>query len=302
MPARRALLTGWASFLHGEATAGDLLALRTVADWLTSAGWTVDTALSRGLTDAGVDLEAARPEDYTLLVFACGPAHGWQVEELHTRFAAVRRIAVGVSVVDPGSRAVRGFAAVLARDAVGDASTVDLAAGAPTESPLVAGVTLANPQPEYGDRQRHDAVHGVLTEWLAVRPIAVTRIETRVSAAEWQLGRSADQVVRLFARVDVVITSRMHGLVLALGQGVPVIAIDPIAGGAKVSAQAGAWEWPALLNAGSVSTDALDDWWAWCSTPGARAAVTRSRNVASAAVERLRHRFTALADGPDTLS
>jgi polysaccharide pyruvyl transferase WcaK-like protein len=46
---------------------------------------------------------------------------------------------------------------------------------------------------------------------------------------------------------DVVVTTRLHGLVLALKQGVPVLAVDPVAGGARVATQAAAWGWPVLL-------------------------------------------------------
>ena len=46
--------------------------------------------------------------------------------------------------------------------------------------------------------------------------------------------RTAEEVESLIARMDVVLTTRLHGLVLALKHGVPVVAIDPIAGGAKL--------------------------------------------------------------------
>jgi Polysaccharide pyruvyl transferase len=51
----------------------------------------------------------------------------------------------------------------------------------------------------------------------------------------------------VIARADVVVTTRLHGLVLALTQGMPVLAVDPVAGGAKVATQAAAWGWPVLL-------------------------------------------------------
>lgn len=42
----RVLVTGWFSFLHAEATAGDVLALDTVTDALTGAGAEHDIAWS----------------------------------------------------------------------------------------------------------------------------------------------------------------------------------------------------------------------------------------------------------------
>jgi polysaccharide pyruvyl transferase WcaK-like protein len=55
----------------------------------------------------------------------------------------------------------------------------------------------------------------------------------------------------VISRLDLVITMRMHGLVLALKHGVPALAVDPVAGGAKVTAQAQAW---ALAGGGDAGT------------------------------------------------
>jgi polysaccharide pyruvyl transferase WcaK-like protein len=69
-----------------------------------------------------------------------------------------------------------------------------------------------------------------------------------------------------------VVTTRLHGLVLALRHGVPALAVDPVAGADKVSAQAHAWQWPALVAAESVVRDrrgtaVLQDWWRWSLPP-----------------------------------
>ncbi|MDQ0773489.1 polysaccharide pyruvyl transferase WcaK-like protein [Streptomyces aurantiacus] len=76
---------------------------------------------------------------------------------------------------------------------------------------------------------------------------------------------------------DLVLTTRLHGLVLALRTGTPVLAVDPVRGGAKLSAQAGALRWPALLGAEQLSHASLDRWWTWClSTDGTAAAARRA--------------------------
>src|SRR4051812_19979977 len=94
---RRALVTGWFSFLHGEATAGDLLARAAVLDWLSDADIPHDTAMSPVL--GGPSLDDVDPSHYSDLVFVCGPAAGWQVEQLLARFAHCRKVAVGVSAL-----------------------------------------------------------------------------------------------------------------------------------------------------------------------------------------------------------
>jgi hypothetical protein len=51
---------------------------------------------------------------------------------------------------------------------------------------------------------------------------------------------------------------RLHALVLGLKHGRPVIACDPIAGGAKVTSQAAALGWPLALDADRLTCAALD--------------------------------------------
>lgn len=282
----RVLVAGWWSFLHGEATAGDLAAGAAAAAWLTRAGVPHDVARSPVL--GGPPPDQLDPGAYTHLLFVCGPAAGRQVAELCERFAGCRRIAVGVS--DPDGDAASRFDLVLARDGPGRPPTPDLSwAEPPTPSgrwPLVAAV-WANPQPEYGDRQRHEEVHAALEAWLASRPLAVVRVDTRVDprlAAQ----RDGAQLDSVLAAADVVVTTRLHGMVLALRAGTPAIAVDPVAGGAKVTAQAGAVGWPAVLPAQEAEAATLDRLLAWCRSSEAAGAVASSAARAaagSAAVE-----------------
>ena len=130
-PGGRLLLTGWFSFLHGEATAGDLLSLHRVQAALDESGPAYDIAWSSGFHPGGLHLEELDPLRYGSLVFLCGPLHGPQVEDLHDRFAHCVRLAVGISVLDVDDPAVRGFHRVLARDAPGALPRRDLAASAP---------------------------------------------------------------------------------------------------------------------------------------------------------------------------
>jgi hypothetical protein len=60
------------------------------------------------------------------LLFVCGPAAGWQVEELLDRFGNTVKIAVGVSVV---AGTPERFDAVLARDGDGSRPDLSLLAG-----------------------------------------------------------------------------------------------------------------------------------------------------------------------------
>jgi hypothetical protein len=152
----RILLAGWFSFRNGEVTAGDLLALQSVSSALRAAGLRCETAWSEVFRPGGLRLEEARRRRYSHLVFVCGPVHGEQVARLHGTFARCRRIAVGVTVIDPADPAVTGFDLLLARDSETSPPVRDLAAAAVTASASaavpVAGVVLTTGQGEYGLR------------------------------------------------------------------------------------------------------------------------------------------------------
>jgi hypothetical protein len=267
----RILLTGWFSLLHGEATAGDVLSVEAVRAALSDLP--CDVAWSPVFRPGALTLEEARPESYSHVIFVCGPLHGPQLLHLHERYAVCRRIAVGVSVIDPRDPAAAGFDVILARDAPGASARRDLAALAPFTSAPVAGVILAPGQAEYGARRRHEEVHERLTSWLGTRDCACLPLDTRLDRREWRSFGTPGQLLSVICRLDVVVTTRLHGLVTALRCGVPVLAVDPVAEGAKVAAQARAWDWPAVLTAEELSESALDRWWAWCLSEEGRAAV-----------------------------
>ncbi|MBG7696868.1 polysaccharide pyruvyl transferase family protein [Streptomyces sp. MC1] len=272
-PPKRLLLTGWFSFRDGEATAGDVLAQQHMSAALTGAGVRHETAWSPGFRPGALSLETADPRAYDTLLFVCGPVYGSQVAALHGRFRFCRRLAAGVSVVDPADPAVAGFHAVVARDGTAAPARRDLAADAPAGPlPPVAGVVLSHGQGEYGARRRHGEVTDRITGWLAGKDCARVPADTRLATDDWRLCATAEQFLALVARLDLVVTTRLHGLVLGLRTGTPVIAVDPVAGGAKLSAQARALDWPALVAADALNPDILDHWWEWALSGAGRTA------------------------------
>jgi Polysaccharide pyruvyl transferase len=281
----RVLVTGWASFTHGEATAGDVLAMEAVRSALQDRGIACDLAWSRVFRPTGRALADCAPEDYTHLVFTCGPVHGALVAGLHERYRACYRLAVGVSVIDPTEPAAAGFHAIYPRDAADGAAQIDLAATVPFAPAPVAAVILANDQPEYGARGRHGQVGEVLAGWLATVDCARVFLDTRLAYRNWRSPASAAHVESVIARADVVVTTRLHGLVLALKNGVPTLAVDPVAGGAKVAAQSAAWRWPVLVARGAdpvLDAGDLEYLWAWCRSPEG---IARARAAAATVLD-----------------
>ncbi|WP_328842595.1 polysaccharide pyruvyl transferase family protein [Nakamurella leprariae] len=269
----RALVVGWSSFRHGEATAGDVLSMDAVSQALTAAGVDAEIAWSAVMCPpGGLRLDDADPDRFSHLVFACGPLVGPSIPQLHQRFSHCARIAVGVSVPDPKDPAVTGFHHVVPRDAAGAPTRVDLAAAPRSAGVPVLGVTLASAQPEYGTRQRHDRVTAAITDWLPTTGAAVLPLDTRLDPRDWRLAARPEQFEAIVRRLDVMVTTRLHGLVLALKAGVPAVAVDPVEGGGKVAAQAAAWQWPAFLLPHELTADRLDELVAWCRSDAGRTA------------------------------
>lgn len=274
---RRALVTGWFTFVHGEATAGDLLARDAVQRWLTQAGIAFDTAMSPVLGGPSLDeVDSAR---YTHLLFVCGPAAGWQVEDLLARFPHCTKVAVGVSQV---AGTPPGFDVLITRDGPdGNRPDLSLAADVPALPARVA-VVRAHRQNEYPDG-RHDDAHRVIDDVLRSLDVAVVEHDTRVDPRNL-VGRRTVDIEAVLAGVDVVVTTRMHGLVLALRHGVPAVAVDPVPGGAKVSRQAAVLGWPAVQTVDVLTAEALAAHVRWALQPDA---ARRARECARRAAEAL---------------
>ncbi len=293
-------MTGWFSFRDGEATAGDVLALERVEDVLGRAGLPYDVVWSSGFRPGHLDMDHVRPRAYSHLLFVCGPLHGEQIGGLHRRFRHCVRIAVGVSVIDGRDPAVTGFHRVLARDTpAGGASVADLAARAPAPAAApVTGVILTHGQGEYGALRRHEWVAELVTRWLGGKDCARVELETRLDAHDWRLSATPGQLLSVLARLDLIVTDRLHGLVLGLRAGVPVLAVDPVEGGAKVTAQARACGWPALVAAEDLDAGRLEAWWTWCLSDGPAAARRIRDDFAAGAVPDNADGLLAALDDP----
>ena len=145
------------------------------------------------------------------------------------------------------------------------------------------GVYLTEGQAEYGERRRHREVSARVQECLAQWDIVCVELGTRLDPRDWRMPSTSAQVESLLRRVDVVVTMRLHGLVLALKNGIPAVALDPVARGGKVSAQARAWAWPAVVGEERIDDGELRRQLHWCLSPAGRAAAAAARAQAHTA-------------------
>ena len=273
----RALVAGWFSFERMGATAGDLLVRDLVCKWLDSSGCSYDVALAKPF-QGGVDWEAVDPSDYTDVVFVCGPfGNGWPVTEFLSRFAGRKLLGVNLSMIE-ALETWNPFELLLERDSsVG--SRPDLAFLSEQPHVPVIGIVLSHPQKEYRDRGLHEKANDSLHRLVAAREMCIVSIDTRLDINAGGL-RTPAEVESLIARMDVVLTTRLHGLVLALKNSVPVVAIDPIAGGAKIRRQAETIGWPMAFTAGEVTDVQLETALKYCLTPQARVQAEECRTRA----------------------
>jgi hypothetical protein len=262
----KALVAGWFSFEGMGATAGDLLARDVLCGWLDEAHCPFDVAVAPPF-GPGVNWSAVEPAAYSHLFFVCGPfGNGWPVTDLLARFEGARLVGVDLSLLEP-LESWNPFDLLVERDS-SRASRPDISLLATEPRVPVVGLVLVHTQREYADGIHAD-VDGAIERALADRGVAVVKIDTRLDENATGL-RSPAQVESLIARMDAVVTTRLHGLVLALKNGVPAVAIDPIRGGAKVTLQARTLGWPHLLAGETLTDEALSAALDRCLEPLAR--------------------------------
>jgi hypothetical protein len=245
----RTLVAGWFSFEQMGATAGDLMTRDLARRVLEEAGHHVDIAVAAPFT-GGVDWSTVNPADYQQVVFVCGPCgNGWPLTEFVERFRHTRLVGLNLTMLEP-LEVWNPFDLLLERDS-SRTSRAELAFICDQPKTPVVGVILVHAQLEY-KAGLHDSAHQMIHRVLRARDVAAVSIDTRLDLNANGL-YSPGQVESLIARMDTVVTTRLHGTVLALKNGVPALVVDPIAGGAKIRRQCETIGWPLVFNA-----DALD--------------------------------------------
>ena len=238
--------------------------------------------------NGAIERSALDPATYTHLIVVCGPfwpdllaRRGIDLE----RFAHCTRIGVNLTMVEPLEE-WNPFHALVERDS-NRAVRPDITLLQETGKVPVAGLCTISAQREYGRRQRHEEAVRLLRDLAQRRGLAVVEIDTRWPSERNSAGLgSPEEVSSLIGRTDVLLTNRLHGMVYALKARVPVIAIDPVEGGGKVTAQARVLGWRAVMTVEAASPGGLDELLDWCLSNEGRAA---ARAVQSNAGERLKH-------------
>jgi Polysaccharide pyruvyl transferase len=287
----KTLVAGWFSFEGGHATAGDLITRDLVCEWLQAAGHPYHVAVAPPFT-GGVDWRTADPGDYTHVVFVCGPfgREAWE-KEFVSRFEACRLIGMNLSMKVPLDE-WNPFDLLIERDSSGGANP-DISFLSRQALVPVVGVCRVEDYEGAPVALANLAIDRLIQS----RQISIVEIDTRLDQNSTGL-RTPAEVEALLARMDVVITTRLHGTVLSLKNGVPVIAIDPEVRGWKIRRQAELIGWPVIFNVDDLPDEALQGALDFCLTEAARIQARDCRERAKQlAAEVQRGFFAALATG-----
>jgi hypothetical protein len=290
-PSARVLLAGSFSIDNPDrpvTTAGDLLACEVAAEWLDRAGIAHDVAFAPPF-HGGVDWRAVEPSDYSHVVWVCGPVgQGRKQTAFRDRFRDSTLVGLDVTMLDdldPWDP----FDVLVERDSR-RVQRPDISLLAAERHPPVVGLCLIHHQRHYA-RARHDDVEAAFERLIASRPMSVVRIDTVIDSGS-PGRRCPGEVGALLARMDVVLTNRLHGLALSLKQGVPAVAVDGVEGGAKVSRQAQALGWP-VLGVDSLTDERLAASFEYCLSPEGREAAAAARRHGVEAAARVEQEFLA---------
>lgn len=263
------LVCWWGSFDQGGETLGDLWAVCAVVNKLLGAQQKVILAGRTQYSELPVPARSWKEIDskeVSNLVFVCGPVVGSFVEfsALIQKFSRCRKIAIGVSILPVSSpKHWNPFDAVIPRDGVTPAwgdiapafhSSWIQEAGKSSAGKFV-GLCLRGQQSEYGKKACLADQANLLANALALKTkLPVQILDTKLNNDPSR----SKQIIEDFARCKLVISTRMHGGVIALCGGIPALGIDQISGGAKLHSVLFGAGWPYVLRAEEAKSADLD--------------------------------------------
>ena len=241
-------------------------------EWLEDAGYTCDVAHSDAFP-GGVDWASVDPSSYSLVAFVCGPfGNGDPIPTFLARFEGIPMLGLNLSMLDALDE-WNPFDKLLERDSTRtarpDMSFLHTGANVPVVGVILLPQRRKQPDPIQAE------IGGAIDRVLATRELAVVKIDTCFDPQNTTGLQTPAEVESLIARMDAVITTRLHGLVLALKNGVPALAIDTVRGGGKIRRQAEALGWPFVLAAEETDEEGLRKGLDSCLADGVRELATQ---------------------------
>ena len=290
---KRAIIVGHFSFPGSRGTFGDIEASEIVCDWLEESNIEFDVASNFEDGVEGVDISLIDETNYGIFIFVCGPwySDGRIQSTLLKKFNHCLKIGVNLTTFEKG---LSGFDYLLSRDNFQE-KNADIAFAKVVNKIPVVGIILVDRQKKYGIKQRHLYIRYVITEYIKKGDVAPIWLDTNANLNSMNISNK-NQFESIVSRTDLVVTNRLHGVVLSLKNAIPVIAIDPVVGGGKVTAQVKALGWPILISAEEFSEEKLHQTINYCLSNNLQEALIKSQQQAFQSIEDTKNKFIQIVN------
>jgi hypothetical protein len=255
----RALIFGPFGVKDRGCTFGDVHAAEVVASWLTEKNIEYDIVNEVSYSKKNIEFKKINPKIYNILFYVCGPFGIGSFKPLDVKkdFKHCKKIAVNVSVDRDDISSYQGHVDyIIARDS-GTVKNPDLVFNIKNTKVPVIGVLLIHSNGPKG-LKCHEKIKKEVWNFFDKEKYARIDMDTIITTKK-NINRtrvySSDILDSLICRCDAIISNRLHGVVYALKNKIPVLAIDPIIGGHKVQKQIESIKWPCFLSGENATAE-----------------------------------------------
>ena len=262
----RNILIWWGSLKKGGgATIGDFHAIQNLSTSLSEQGFEHEILSSKKLQIPDhhyiKQLKDIKTQ-YNNIIFVCGPVV-WneQIINFLNKNIKACKFAVGVSILSNQTEMKKIYDHIISREDGSETSYDFAPAGFPLEFPEninnesnKVGICLRGPQSEYGNEEniKSEKISDISLKLVSELGYEPVFIDTKIG-----LNNTISNIISNFKSSRFIITTRMHGTLYSLLYGKPVIAIDQIPGGAKVSNLVGKLNYPHLYKVENIDSSTL---------------------------------------------
>ena len=254
---KKALIRGAFSDIGKNSTFGDIQAMEVLCSWLNEIQVEFDVLDKVSSKKKNISID---PHKYDILIYVCGP---FGKNTYCKNFSHCLKIGIDVSIEKNESHYIdsqKCLDFIIPRDSI-TVKNPEFVFKASSPDVAVVGLALVHDQ---GDKEksRHQQIEAVVKKYFKNNGYAIIKLDTLITTPirknQTNIS-SVSQFEALVRRCDFIISSRLHGLVYGLKNNIPVIAIDPIFGGGKLTKQAQAINWPIIINGDDVSEEKIKD-------------------------------------------
>jgi hypothetical protein len=253
---KKTLIIGAFSDIGKNATFGDVQAKEVLAAWLNENKMDFDVIDNVSDIRKAQLIEEIDPNKYDTLIYVCGP---FGKNKIYKKFSHCLKIGLDISIINNEDHYLNdsdGLNFIIPRESP-NKTNPELAFEATSNKVLVVGLCLVHFQNPI-ETSRHQQTYVAVKKYFKDSGNAIIKLDTLITTPIRKNPTnitSISQFESLVRKCDVIITSRLHGLVYSLKNNIPVVAIDPILGGGKVTKQANELGWPVIINGDNLSSE-----------------------------------------------